>query len=164
MKTKVRNAKRSMEKRLAYVRDGNKARIFANYIKSKTKSKIGIGPLKVNDGTIITDDAQLARILNEFFSSVFSTEDTVNIPTVGVESEERLTKINLQTSKIVAKIKELKEKSAPGPDGISPQLLKIAPRAIAEGLRIIYQKSLQHGEVPTDWKHAKVILIYKKGC
>jgi hypothetical protein len=41
---KIRNAKRKMEKDLAYSEDKNN-RKFARYIKSKTKSKTAIGPL-----------------------------------------------------------------------------------------------------------------------
>ena len=57
-----------------------------------------------------------------------------------------LSKIQASTSKNVTKkeadlkITDLKEKSAQGPDEISPQLLKIAPTAIAEGLRINLKK------------------------
>ena len=40
---KLKKAKRGMEKRLANSGNNN-ARTFANYIKSKTKSRTGIGP------------------------------------------------------------------------------------------------------------------------
>ena len=52
---KIRNAKRNLEKKLANSGNNN-AKTFANYIKSKTKSHTGIGPLKDTNGSLITDD------------------------------------------------------------------------------------------------------------
>ncbi len=49
------------------------------------------------------------------------------------------------------KIRSLKPASAPGLDGIGPQLLQEL------------QKSIQNGEVPEDWKCANVTPIFKKG-
>jgi hypothetical protein len=43
---------------------------------------------------------------------------------------------------------------ASGPDNISGRILKI---------NIIFQKSLQTGCIPSDWKHANVAPAYKKG-
>ena len=50
---KLKNAKRNMEKRLANSGENN-AKTFANYIKSKTKSHTGIGPLKRPDATLVS--------------------------------------------------------------------------------------------------------------
>ena len=59
----------------------NNAKTFANYIKSKTKSHTGIGPLKDADGHLITDDKKMAEKLNNFFASVFTNENIHDIPT-----------------------------------------------------------------------------------
>ena len=58
-----------MEKKLANSGDTN-AKKFANYIRSKTKSHTGIGPLKNASGKLVTDDKEMAEELNSFFSSV----------------------------------------------------------------------------------------------
>ena len=113
---KLKNAKRGMEKRLANSGNNN-ARTFANYIKSKTKSRTGIGPLKEPDGKLVTDNKDISEKLNTFFASVFTIEDETNIPVRGVET-------NVILQHVRAKIKGLKSNSAPGPDGISAQLLQ----------------------------------------
>ena len=64
---------------------------------------------------------------------------------------------------IKEKIKNLKETSAAGPDGIGPRMLKELVDEIAPALVIIFQRSLQYGEVPEDWKTANVTPIFKKG-
>ena len=50
-----------------------------------------------------------------------------------------------------------------GPDAIPATLLKDYAAEIAPVLTLIYQVSLDQGTVPVDWKHAWVILVYKKG-
>jgi hypothetical protein len=50
-----------------------------------------------------------------------------------------------------------------GPDCIHPKILKRLSSAIAPILRLVFQKSLDSGEVPADWKQAHVSPIFKKG-
>ena len=116
---KLKKAKRGMEKRLANSGNNN-ARTFANYIKSKTKSRTGIGPLKEPDGKLVTDNKDISEKLNTFFASVFTIEDETNIPVRGVETNVILQHVIFTKGQIRAKIKGLlKSNSAPGPDGIS---------------------------------------------
>lgn len=63
---KLRNAKRNMEKRLANMGETT-TKTFANYIKSKTKSRTGIGPLKEENGVLVTDEREMAEKLNKIF-------------------------------------------------------------------------------------------------
>jgi hypothetical protein len=65
---------------------------------------------------------------------------------------------------IVRKINNLRSESAPGPDGIHPRLLKETKYEISVPLRIIFEQSLESGEIPADWKTAAVTPIYKKGA
>jgi hypothetical protein len=50
---------------------------------------------------------------------------------------------------------------ASGPDNISGRILKDLQNFTAPILTIIFQKSLQTGCIPTDWKHANVAPAYK---
>jgi len=50
-----------------------------------------------------------------------------------------------------------------GPDETSPQLLKELHTEIAPILTIIFQRSLDTGIVPKDWKHAIITPALKKG-
>ena len=52
---------------------------------------------------------------------------------------------------------------AKGPDEIHGRVLKECRKVIAPILTIIFQKSLISGKIPTDWKHANVCPVYKKG-
>ena len=52
---------------------------------------------------------------------------------------------------------------ATGPDTIPPTVLKELSHQISPILEIIFNKSLQTGQVPNDWKEAYVAPIFKKG-
>ena len=52
---------------------------------------------------------------------------------------------------------------ASGPDLIPARLLKECSEDLAPILTTIFNKSLQTGSVPTDWKKANVSAIFKKG-
>ncbi len=68
---KIRSAKRKLEEDLAAGSNKNN-RKFANYIKSKMKSRTTVGPLVNKDKKLITDEKEMAEELNKFFSSVFT--------------------------------------------------------------------------------------------
>ena len=93
-----------MEKNLANAKETS-TKTFANYIKSKSKSKNGIGPLKSSSGALITDEKDMAEMLNKFFASVFTKEDISSIPVRESETEIRLENVTFTTSKIREKIR-----------------------------------------------------------
>jgi hypothetical protein len=162
LKKKIKKAKRKKERDLVNSEDRN-GRKFTDYIKAKTKVRTGIGPLKRPDGTMTTNAREMANILNEFFSSVFIQEDLSNLPTKDRETNKIISDVIVSERLIVKKIDKLKKDSASGPDNIHPRILKELRNNVAYPLAKIYRQSLDSGEVPQDWKKAKVVPIFKKG-
>ncbi len=76
----IRNAKRNLEKKLA--KDKGNSRPFYAYLKQKTTTRAAVGPLRDQDNTVVTDSMGMAKILNQFFSSVFTEEGTDPVPEV----------------------------------------------------------------------------------
>ena len=74
----IRNAKRRYEKKLADGNGGNKRTFFA-YMKQKTRSRPSIGPLK-HGGVTVTDNKEMATLLNKCFGESFTREDSANVP------------------------------------------------------------------------------------
>ena len=51
-------------------------RYFWKYVQAKTKSNIGISPLKRENGDLAESNGDKAKNLNAFFASIFTEEDT----------------------------------------------------------------------------------------
>ncbi|KFU92672.1 RNA-directed DNA polymerase from mobile element jockey, partial [Chaetura pelagica] len=60
-------------------------------------------------------------------------------------------------------LKELKVHKSMGPDRVHPQVLKELADAVAKPLSILFERSWQYGEVPTNWKKGNIVPIFKKG-
>ena len=98
--TEIRKSKRTVEKKLAG-NINNYSKSFYAYVRSKQKVQDKVGPLENNRGNIISDGFQMAEVLNEYFSSVFTAEDMSSLP--------------VPFTKFYNK--------SPGVDGIPPKLL-----------------------------------------
>jgi hypothetical protein len=160
VKKKIRNAKRGFEKKLA---DGNgNSRQFFAYVRKKTKSRPTVGPLRDKNKKVVTEDEDMATLLNEFFSSVFSRDE--GEPPEAEEMEtSSLENISITAWKVKKKIRNLKPTAAAGPDEIGPRLLQELENEVAEGLAIIFRRSMDTGTCPEDWRDANVTPIFKKG-
>ena len=66
---KIRRAKKGWEQELA--EENTNPRKLYSYLRTKTGSRVGVGPLKV-EGETVTSDAGMAEALNTYFGSVFS--------------------------------------------------------------------------------------------
>ena len=71
--------------------------------------------------------------------------------------------INISATGIKHILSNLKPHKAAGPDTIPPTVLKELSHQISPIQEIIFNKSLQTGQVPNDWKEANVAPIFKKG-
>ena len=77
--TEIRKSKRTFEKEFAGTIK-NYSKSFYAYVRSKQKVRDKVGPLENNRGNIMSAGFQMAEVLNEYFSSVFTTEDVSSLP------------------------------------------------------------------------------------
>ena len=103
VKYAIRRSKAKSEKELAFSKDDN-GRKFRNYVKAKTKSRPGVGPLLNGAGEPVTNPKDMANILNNYFGSVFTKEDCANIPQKPIETNEKLNTIDIWEKDILQKM------------------------------------------------------------
>ena len=133
---------------------------FWTYIKSQRKEKTGI-PDILDRNAWVTDPKQKANLFNAQFSGVFSTPGTpFTIPPLN--SKCKLSSIQVSKKGVLKLLENINVNKAPGPDQIPGKLLRIIAEEIHEVLTVLFQKSLDHGSVPEDWKTALITPLFKK--
>ena len=139
---------------------------FMGHVNSRKPIKSSIGPLKDNEGTLISSDAGMADLLNNQFVSVFTDEDVSEIPGMEIiyEGTMPLRKIIITEEIVRKKIKKLNPNKSPGPDGFHPRVIKEVEEEIAPHLGGIYILSLRQKKAVKDWKLQNIAPVFKKGC
>ena len=136
---------------------------FWSYVNSKTKTRSGVADLKKTDGTRTESDGEKAEVLNDFFQSVFTSEDD-DLPVPPTYNyEDELSNFPISEEKVKKLLSELHPGKAAGPDGLHPMLLSKTADALASPFTILFRQSLSEGKIPEDWRKAKVCPIFKKG-
>ncbi len=74
-----------------------------------------------------------------------------------------MTDLTLTVEEVQAALESLDSTKATGPDGIPARLLKETASVISPSLCKLYNKSLELGIFPQEWKIANIVPIYKKG-
>ena len=75
----------------------------------------------------------------------------------------KLTDITFTKDIVESTIKSLKTNSAPGPDGMTCEILAKCAPVIRDPLTALFSKSLSEGSVPNIVKRAAVVHIFKGG-
>ena len=164
VKKLLRKAKLETEERVAAVSNINQKEFFA-YVNSSKPIKSSIGPLKDTGGNTVSDDRGMAELLNEYFASVYTVEDTSEIPSVPIvyQGNEPLEKIEITEEIVLKKIGKLNAYKSAGPDGFHPRVIKEVKEEIAPHFSDIYKASLSHRKAVKDWKLQNIAPIFKKG-
>ena len=139
---------------------------FYTFLKYNKTDRCGTAPLR-DQGTLHTDPKEKADILNNQFQSVFTNETPLPLADLAKAKlpspHPTMPDIQITEPGILKLLQSLKPHKAAGPDNLKPALLKQLAPQIAPILTTIFNKSLDTGEVPSDWRNAHVTPIYKKG-
>ena len=139
---------------------------FFAYARSQSKSTVRVGPLKNDQGIIISDDLDMSKLLNDYFISVFTAENDSRPfmeDRMRMADAMKLSDIVFTEADIIRRIALIPDDKAAGPDDLSPRFLKRIAKEISEPLVMIFRKSLDEGSVPLHWRSANVSPIFKKG-
>ena len=165
-KAEIRRARKQFERKLAQNIKSDSKSFFA-YARSKTKSKVQVGPLLDNNGVLLDSEKDKTSSLNNYFAAVFTSEDTTDIPipTAMTSSDyiAHLQDVHFSVEDVMSLLSKLRIDKAGGNDELSPRLLLELKDYIAYPLYLLFRRSLDIGVVPDDWKCANITPIFKKG-
>ena len=157
----IRRSKRLGEINLA--RNNNKdPKKFFSFYRFKNKNR-KIGPVK-SEGKVVNSDSEMVNIFNKYFASVFTDEKVdSDLESSHSQGNYNLTACPLEEGKIKRMLDQIDCNKSAGPDEIYGKVLKEGSVSIAKALYLIFNRSLEFGEIPEDWKLANVVPIFKKG-
>jgi hypothetical protein len=141
--------------------DRNPKKLYS-LVKGKRCDSSGISPLK-SDGVAHSDPATKAAILNDQFCSVFSREASPTIPSLGNSPYPDMPSFTIGVEGVRKLLADLDPHKATGPDNIPTKFLKDNAEGLAPALTLLFSATVTQGEVPSDWRHANVTPIFKKG-
>ncbi|KAF2352852.1 Reverse transcriptase domain [Trinorchestia longiramus] len=162
VKRTINSTKRNKEITVAAQAKTN-PKSFYKYVNDKQLKRDTIGPLIDSEGSTQTNNKSKAKNLNTYFTSVFTHEDLTEIPQPHVlNTQEILSDGVFTVEELEEQLSILNPYKSTGPDGLGPRILKETAKVISEPLTNIFNRSLETGIVPDDWKRANVTPIFKK--
>ena len=135
-------------------------KLFPSYIQRKKKGRPSVGPLKLSDGSIISDCTDMSNAFVNAFASVF-VEDIPLHPAPAQHLNYEMGEIHFSAEMLRDALLSLNANSSMSPDDLHPQLLKYCLSSLAYPMYIIFQRSLLNSQLPEDWKTSIVIPIFK---
>ena len=108
---------------------------------------------------------KIADLFGRYFNSVFTPSDgLIETP----QSEENplityLSSIVIREKDVFDVITSLKKEKSPGPDGITPMMLKLGSNSVISVLCRIFRLSLSQGKLPMSWKRGNITPVFKSG-
>jgi len=119
--------------------------------------------IKSASGSLLTNDRDKATALNDYFCSVFTSDDG-KCPTFNrrVADNMSFNRIDITSNDVIRYIKKCKNGMSSGPDGIPQYFLKKFGMFLIKPLTVFYRHLVEIGAVPLYWKLAYVTPIFKK--
>lgn len=157
----IRDARKTYETRLL----DQGPRRFYQYINHSLDSRLCNFVLRDPHGQLVSQPLLVAEIFANQFAKVFINEDTTSMPQLPAADRSRFSIENIvfTPGKVEKILLDLKLTASPGPDDVSPILLKNCSSTLSSVLANVMTESFVSGTVPDEWKSALVIPIYKKG-
>jgi hypothetical protein len=122
-----------------------------------------IPELATANGTATTD-SEKADVLASTFATHWTEQESVGLAELGVDINTRLPDDVLCPSAFVLlELQRLETRKAPGPDDLSPRLLKGCSVSLASPITILINQTLRTGCLPAEWKLGRIKPIFKRG-
>jgi Reverse transcriptase (RNA-dependent DNA polymerase)/Endonuclease-reverse transcriptase len=164
----LRAARDSWMWRLGSGPDGSNS--LWRFVNAKAKAPLHAASFDVS-GQITSDPQVVANAFTETFKKNFQRAlDLFQFRTsacrsgvAATGSTPELRELHISPADVHNLLQVTKERATPGPDGVPAALLKHCAVALAPSLAHVFQRALNTGELPVDWKTAAVTPIFKDG-
>ena len=163
----IKTAKLQYKEKLAHelqTNDSNSKhwyKLTSELLTTKTERK-PVPFLEAND-KIIESDQDKADLLNTFFCKQSTLDDrAATLPELELPVYPLLEEIHITNDDVREAIVMLNSNKAPGPDLISPKLLKEGMQQLVPQLQRLFNLSLRLKKFPDSWKKSNVTAIHKK--
>ena len=96
------------------------------YVRSKSRSKDSAGPVLDSTNNLIFEPHRIASTFNDYFTSVFTQENTDTLPQVEpmLGPSDEIADIEFSEEDVDTLLTKLKDNKSPGVDNIHPTMLK----------------------------------------
>ncbi|XP_068703976.1 uncharacterized protein [Montipora foliosa] len=135
---------------------------FWSFYGAKTKSERILKVVCFGDQKASTAVAK-ANLFNRSFASVFHKPNINAITSTHTATDNELHLIQTSIEVVTKELKAIDPSRAYGPDQIPGRLFKECTSEVAPSLTRFINLSLRVGCVPTDWKCANIVPVFKKG-
>jgi len=158
----ARSLSNQEQKALAAIKSNPK--YFFSYVKKFSKTKPSIGPLLNAQKQYVTESAEMAELLSEQYSSVFSQPREPLVDPISLftsDDPSKLIDIEITQADIIDAINEIAPNAAPGPDCFPALLLKQCKDQLASPLARIWRECLDNGITPDLQKLSLIVPAHK---
>lgn len=138
-------------------------KLLHSYVRHRKVGRTTVGPLRLPSDKLSDNPAEMVEMFAEAFASVYLTANLPH-PAPFQHCFGRLSCISVCQEEVERLLNDLDSFSAMGPDNLHPHVLKSCSSILSYPLTLIFQKSVNEGCIPPEWKNSRIVPIYKKGC
>jgi hypothetical protein len=136
---------------------------FYKFINSKLKYSQSVCSLRLQDGTVTTNEQEISEEFNNYFKSVFSPAPDQYPQYHSLGQNPTMDDFIITREDVENAISECPDKYSSGCDGIPNIFYKKCVNEISFPLQVIFTQTLISGSYPKEWRVSRVSPIYKKG-
>jgi hypothetical protein len=140
---------------------GESPKCFHSYVRSKKVGNPSVGPLRLDDGTLVVSGGAMADVLADSFASVY-TDGVPVLPIYHQQFPGNFEFAPLTMADVAVKFSKLDVNSSMGPDGVHPLLLRSCSGLVLPFF-MLFSKSLHDGVLPSSWKESRIVPLFKRG-
>ncbi|KAH7707537.1 reverse transcriptase, partial [Aphelenchoides avenae] len=126
------------------------------------QSQLVTGALLDENGALQTERPAVEDVCRAFYTSLFDSKVEV-ARTEGSPEEHPATPAPISWLEIQDALKTFKNGKAPGPDGVTAEMLKAGGPELWKRISKLFTHCMRHRKIPLKWKESRTVLLYKKG-